>query len=89
MRCCRGSDTHANTFSDPNRDSYGDCNCNANCNCNAYDYTYTNSDIYAYGYSDGYSELHAQAGSHAKASPDARTAPVVRPSVKTVRRIGW
>ena len=30
LRRCRGSDTHANTFFDPNRDSYahGNCNCN-------------------------------------------------------------
>ena len=30
LRRCTESDTHANTFSDPNRDSYGDSNCNAN-----------------------------------------------------------
>ena len=27
LRRCTESDTHANTFSDPNRDSYGDSNC--------------------------------------------------------------
>ena len=29
LRRCTVSDTHANTFSDPNRDSYTDGNCNA------------------------------------------------------------
>ena len=29
LRRCTESDTHANTFSDPNRDSYADGNCNA------------------------------------------------------------
>ena len=39
LRRCTESDTHANTFSDPNRDSYGKCNCNSN----------------TYGYSHGHS----------------------------------
>ena len=29
LRRCTEPDTHANTFSDPNRDSYADGNCNA------------------------------------------------------------
>ena len=37
LRRCTESDTHANTFSDPNRDSYADGNCNSNSN--AYGYT--------------------------------------------------
>jgi hypothetical protein len=57
LRRCSGSDTHANTFSDPNRDSYSDGNCNSN----------------AYGYTHRYSELHAQVSTHAAAAPDADT----------------
>jgi hypothetical protein len=29
LRCCTGSDTYANTFSDSNRDSYSDGNSNS------------------------------------------------------------
>jgi len=36
LRHCRGSDTHANIFSDPNRDSHS----NSNCDSNAYGHTY-------------------------------------------------
>ncbi len=56
------SNTHANTFSDPNRDSYsdsyGDCNCNA------------------YGYSHGYCELNAQVSTYAAAAPDSGTSAI-------------
>jgi len=45
LRCCRGSDTHANTFSDPNRDSYADNNCDSN----------------AYGYSELHAEVSTDA----------------------------
>ena len=63
LRRCTESDTHANTFSDPNRDSYADSNsygnCNSNGNCNAYGYTYINPED----------------RSHAKNSADASTSP--------------
>jgi hypothetical protein len=66
LRCCTESDTHANTFSDPNSDSYAHCNCNSNAH--------------------GYRELHAHAEvcADSETSPDARTASVVRRSIKTV-----
>ena len=57
MRRSSGSDTHANTFSDPNRDSYahGDGNCNAN------------SDSDAYG---NFDPMHREMFTHAEAAPD-------------------
>jgi hypothetical protein len=45
LRPCIGSDTHANTFSDPNRDSYADNNCDSN----------------AYGYSELHAEVSTDA----------------------------
>ena len=51
------SDTHANTFSDPNRDSYTDGN--GDCNCNAY------------GYSELHP--HAEVSTDAAAAPDTGT----------------
>ncbi len=35
LRRCTESDTHANTFSDPNRDSYADSNCNSDFNADS------------------------------------------------------
>ena len=49
-------------LTDPNRDSYGDCNCN----CNAFGH--------AYGYGETYTNPEDR--SHAKSSAHARTAPV-------------
>ena len=43
MRRSSGSDTHANTFSDPNCDRYADCNGNGNNNTNSY----STADCYA------------------------------------------
>jgi len=63
-----GCQPHANTFSDPNRDSYADGNCNANNNTNSYSY----STAYCYAQSDS------------AAASDAAPAPVVRRSSKTV-----
>jgi hypothetical protein len=57
LRRCTESYSHANTFSEPNRDSYTHGNCNSNAN----------------GYTHGYSELHAQVSTHAAAAPDAGT----------------
>ena len=62
------SDAHAHTFSDPNRDSYGDCNGHNNTN------SYTNS----------YSTAYCYAQSDSAAASDAAPAPVVRRSSKTV-----
>ena len=47
LRHCTEPDTHANTFSDPNRDSYADNNCDSN----------------AYGYSELHAQVstHAEA----------------------------
>ena len=59
------SNSHANIFSDPNRDSYTDGNCNIN----------------AYIYTHGYSELYAQADSYAKISAHARTAPMTSQAI--------
>jgi hypothetical protein len=41
LRLWSGSDTHANTFSDPNRDSYAD----GNCNCNTYGYSELHAEV--------------------------------------------
>jgi hypothetical protein len=64
------SDTDANSFSQPNRDSYGDCHSNSDGdghrNCNS------NSNSNAYGYTHGFSKLHAEACADSEASPDAR-----------------
>jgi hypothetical protein len=49
LRRCTESDTHANTFSDSDRDSYTDGNCNGDCNCNGDGY--------------GHSEFHSHAES--------------------------
>ena len=69
------SDTHANTFSDPNRDSNAHGNCNGNgyrdCNCNAY------------GDTHGYSELHAQVSTDAAATPDTGTSTVMDAGLAT------
>jgi len=74
LRRCIGSDTHANTFSDPNRDSYGNCNGDAqgytDSDCDGYDNSNAN------GYTHGYSELHAQVSTYAAATPDAGTSPL-------------
>ena len=59
LRRCRESDTHANTFADPNRDSYADAD--GNCNCDTYGYTHS------------YSELHAEVSTDAAAAPDTGT----------------
>jgi hypothetical protein len=56
-------DTHANSFSDPNRDSY----THGNCNSNAYGYTHDDGETYA----------NPEDCSHAKNSADARTAPMI------------
>jgi hypothetical protein len=63
LRCCRGSDTHANTFSDPNRDSYADCNCNGYGDRNA------NNNI------NSYSTAYCYAQSNSAAASDATTSP--------------
>ena len=54
LRRCTESDTHANTFSDPNRDSYADGNCNSNT------YGYSELDTHAEVCAD--SEAAADAG---------------------------
>ena len=48
MRRCTESDTHANTFSDPNRDSYADGNSNSN------------TERYCETYSDSAASPHAR-----------------------------
>ena len=57
--------THANTFSDRNRDSYSDGNCNA--------YGHTN------GYSELHAQpdSHAEVSTYGAAAPDACAASVV------------
>jgi hypothetical protein len=62
------SDTHANAFSDSNRNSYtdGDCNCDSN----------------AYGYSELHA--HAEVCADSETSPDAGTSTVVRRDIKTM-----
>jgi hypothetical protein len=72
LRRCSGSDTHAHAFSDPNRDSYGDGNCNGNSDSAA---SIANPDGNCNGNTHGYSELHAQADSHAAVSTYAAAAP--------------
>ena len=72
--------THTNTFSDPNRDSYSDCNCNAKRDSYADGDSNANSDRFSdgncngntYGYTHGYSEDR----SHAKISADACAAAI-------------
>jgi hypothetical protein len=76
LRRCRGSDTHANAFSEPNSDRDGDCNSHSN----AYSYTdghgecNSNADGYAHGYSETYTNPEDR--SHAKIPAHARTSPV-------------
>ena len=48
LRLWSGSDTYANSFSKPNRDSY--CDCNGNGDSNANGYSYSNSYVVTYSY---------------------------------------
>ena len=71
LRRWRRSDTHANIFSDPNRDSYSHGNCNANgdsaasianpdgnSNSNAYGYTNSNCNSHDNAECDADSNTH-------------------------------
>jgi hypothetical protein len=78
LRRCRGSDTHANTFSDSDRDRYADGNGNANGDTNSHSNGNCNSNTH------GYSELHAEVSTHAAAAPDACAASVVRRTSNTL-----
>ena len=75
-------DTNANTYSDPNRDSYADSN--SDCNANSYADGDRYSDGYGYGDGDRFSDGNCNGNthgnpenrSHVKTSADARTAAV-------------
>jgi len=64
LRLRSGSDTHANSFSKPNRHSYGDGDSNSNGCGNGN----------AYGYTHGYSELYAQVSTYPQGSSYTGTA---------------
>jgi len=67
LRRCGESNSHANIFTDSNRDCYIDTYSNSYGNCNSDSYGYT----HAYGYTHSYSELHAEADSDTEISADA------------------
>jgi hypothetical protein len=84
--------THGDTYSHANGNSYTDTNCNAdrNCSCDCHgdlhshfhpNYNHdstTNSDIYAFSYSDDYTQAnaYAQAACNAKGTTHPAAAPV-------------
>ena len=58
----RNSNTHTNTFSEPNRDSH----------------SYSDGDAYGHTYRDGETYTNPEDRSHAKISAHARAAPMTR-----------
>lgn len=76
LRRCRGSDAHANAYSDLNRDSYadGNSNCNRHSNTHGYANGHTNSDRFSDGNGNSNAECHAEVSTNAAAAPDTGTA---------------
>jgi hypothetical protein len=80
LRVCTESDTHANIFSQPNRDSYPnrDRNDNSNANGNYDCYAYSDGNTYSDTNRDSYSntERYRETQSDIPAAPDSGTATI-------------
>lgn len=82
LRRCSGSDTHANTFSDSDRDRYANSHSNGNCNA----YAYTHGNTYPDTNRDSYSNSHSNTERYCETQSDIAAAPDAGTSTLEVRK---